>query len=103
VDASTAYSDDVEKDAVISQDPKDGELFSGDTVTLIVSKGPELVQIPRLRAMGVEAARDQLESLGFKVKEKHAAMYLGLGYVSSVDPGEGESVPKGSTVTLYLV
>jgi beta-lactam-binding protein with PASTA domain len=103
VDASTAYSDEVEKDAVISQDPKDGELFSGDTVTLVVSKGPELVQIPRLRAMGVEAARNELESLGFKVKEKHAAMYLGLGYVSSVDPGEGESVPKGSTVTLYLV
>jgi hypothetical protein len=30
-------------------------------------------------------------------------MYLGLGYVSTVSPGEGESVPKGSTVTIYLV
>ncbi|RJS44804.1 Stk1 family PASTA domain-containing Ser/Thr kinase [Nocardioides cavernaquae] len=97
------FSDEVEKGKVISQDPKDGELFRDDTVNLVVSKGPELVEIPRLRAMGVEAARDRLEALGLKVSEKHADMYLGLGYVSSVSPGEGESVPKGSTVTLYLV
>jgi serine/threonine-protein kinase len=97
------FSDEVEEGLVISQDPKEGELFRDDTVNLVVSKGPELVQIPRIRAMGVEAAREQLEALGLKVREKHADMYLGLGYVSSVSPGEGESVPKGSTVTLYLV
>jgi beta-lactam-binding protein with PASTA domain/serine/threonine protein kinase len=103
VETSSEYSDDVDEGDVISQDPSKGEVFRGDTVTLVVSKGPELVEIPRLRAMGVDAARQRLEDLGFKVKEKHAEMYLGLGYVSSVDPGEGESAPKGSTVTLYLV
>jgi beta-lactam-binding protein with PASTA domain len=102
-DVTEEFSDEVEEGLVISQDPKEGELFRDDTVILVVSKGPELVQIPRIRAMGVEAAREQLEALGLKVKEKHADMYLGLGYVSSVSPGEGESVPKGSTVTLYLV
>ena len=30
-------------------------------------------------------------------------IYLGLGYVSSSDPGEGERVAKGSTITLSVV
>jgi serine/threonine-protein kinase len=97
------FSDTVAAGTVISQTPATGEVFKGNTITLVVSKGPELVVIPRLRAMGVAAAKAQLEALGLKVKERHASMYLGLGYVSSVDPGEGTSVPKGSTVTLYLV
>jgi serine/threonine-protein kinase len=34
---------------------------------------------------------------------KETDHYLGLGYVYSVSPDEGEKVPSGSTVTLYLV
>jgi serine/threonine-protein kinase len=29
--------------------------------------------------------------------------YIGLGYVYSMDPGAGTELPKGSTVTIYLV
>ena len=36
-------SDTVAKGAVISQSPRDGTAFRGDTVTLVVSKGPVLV------------------------------------------------------------
>ncbi len=71
---------------------------------LVVSKGPELVQIPgNLRAMGVGAATQLLEGLGFRVKVDHADLYLGLGYVASSSPSPGDTAPKGSVVTLHIV
>jgi len=103
VDVAERYDDAVAEGKVISQDPSTGHLFKGDTVELVVSKGPELVTIPRVRAMGVSAATEKLEDLGLEVETRHTRGYLGLGYVYAVSPGEGEKVPKGSTVILYLV
>jgi serine/threonine-protein kinase len=97
------FSDSVPAGSVISQDPTTGDLFKGDTITFVVSKGPELVAIPRVVAMGVQAAHQALEGAGFVVQEKHSSVYLGLGYVTSVSPGEGQKAPRGSTVTIYLV
>lgn len=97
------HSDDVKEGKVITQSPDDGTLFRGDVVSLTVSKGPVLVEVPNLRAVGVEAATEELERLGFKVKTEKGRNYLGLGYVSSADPDFGSMVPKGSTITLFLV
>ncbi|NYD58490.1 serine/threonine-protein kinase [Nocardioides marinisabuli] len=97
------FSDDVAAGDVVAQEPTGGTLFKGDTVTLTVSKGPELVEVPGVRAQGVDAARAQLESLGFVVQVENISDYLGLGYVFRTDPGAGELVPKGSTITLFLV
>ena len=101
--AGEEFSDTVPEGFVISQDPSTGTLFRGDTVSFVVSRGPELVEVPRVEAMGVEAATDLLEDLGFEVETKRAEIHLGIGYVSSSDPGEGERVPKGSTITLFVV
>ncbi len=103
VEITEEFDDKVAEGLVISQTPKSGNLFKGDTVQLEVSKGPELVEIPRVLAMGVAAATEKLEELGFKVRTEETRGYLGLGYVFSVSPNEGDEVPKGSTVTLYLV
>nr|WP_281363347.1 PASTA domain-containing protein [Nocardioides perillae] len=62
-----------------------------------------MVEVPEVRASGVEAATERLEALGFEVRTEQAAGYLGLGYVFSTDPGGGASVPRGSTITLFLV
>jgi beta-lactam-binding protein with PASTA domain/serine/threonine protein kinase len=97
------YSDTVAEGDVISQDPTSGTLFRGDTVSFVVSLGPELVEVPRVRAMGVEAATELLEGLGFRVETEQSDTYLGLGFVSSSDPDQGEEVPRGSTITLFLV
>ncbi|MDN4176053.1 PASTA domain-containing protein, partial [Nocardioides sp. SOB77] len=72
------HSDDVAEGDVISQDPVDGTLFRGDTVGLVVSRGPELVEVPNVRASGVDAAREELEALGFDVDTRKAPGYLGL-------------------------
>ena len=88
---------------MIAQNPSDGTLFKGDTVELTVSKGPELVEVPRVVAMGQAAAAKRLEEAGFTVKYRNSATYLGLHYVLRSDPSAGSMVPKGSTITLYLV
>ena len=99
------FSDSVPRGHVIAQDPVAGRVVHrGDTVSLTVSKGPELVQIPgNLRAMGVDAATALLEGLGFQVKVERSDIYLGLGYVADSDPSPGSMARKGSTVVLKIV
>jgi len=104
VERRTEYSDDVAEGDVISQSPTSGTLFRGDGVSLVVSRGPELVEVPGgLVASGVDAATERLEALGFEVSVEHADEYIGLGYVFSSDPDSGSMVPKGSRITLFLV
>jgi beta-lactam-binding protein with PASTA domain/tRNA A-37 threonylcarbamoyl transferase component Bud32 len=99
-----AYSDDIPEGAVISQIPSGGTLFRGEKVTFVVSLGPELVQVPDgLVASGVDAARQKLEDAGFEVDLRRAPNYLGIGYVYRVDPPSGTLIPKGSTVTLFII
>ncbi|QNN53119.1 Stk1 family PASTA domain-containing Ser/Thr kinase [Nocardioides mesophilus] len=103
VSTNDAFSETVADGDVITQSPSSGTLYRGDAVTLTISKGPELVEVPDLRAVGIQAATERLEALGFTVKTAESAAYLGLGFVSSADPDFGTMAPKGSTITLYLV
>ena len=95
-------SDTVPKGRVISQSPRDGTLFRGDTVTLVVSKGPVLVDVPNVVGQQVQQARQALEAAGFTVAVREA---LGgfFGTVRMQDPAAGSKAPKGSTVTLTIV
>jgi serine/threonine-protein kinase len=103
VDTSQQYDDNVPAGVVISQDPKRGTLFKGDEVELLVSLGPELVAVPNVVAFGVDDAVATLEAAGFEVEQQNAPGYLGIGYVFSMDPEAGTELPKGSTVTIFLV
>ncbi|WP_245861832.1 Stk1 family PASTA domain-containing Ser/Thr kinase [Phycicoccus duodecadis] len=102
VDAGTQEnSDTVPKGSVISQSPRDGILYQGDTVTLVVSKGPVMVDVPNVVGKQTGEARTILEGLGFAVKVEKA---LGgfFGTVRFQDPADGQA-PKGSTVTITIV
>ncbi|WP_395694726.1 Stk1 family PASTA domain-containing Ser/Thr kinase [Nocardioides sp.] len=101
---SEEYSDTVDDGDVISMDPPGGTtLHRGDDVNLVVSQGPELVEVPGVRAQGVEAATSTLEALGFKVVTEKAPGYLGLGFVYAQSPGGGDKAPKGSTIVLEII
>lgn len=96
-------SDTVPAGVVIRQEPTTGTLHRGDTVTLVVSKGPVMVQIPTgLRGMGADTVAQRLQDLGFKTQYSRL-VNGGFGMVLRVDPGEGTSAPRGSTITIYLV
>jgi beta-lactam-binding protein with PASTA domain/tRNA A-37 threonylcarbamoyl transferase component Bud32 len=103
VDATTQEnSDSVAKGNVISQDPSGGTLYRGDQVTLVVSKGPVMVEVPDVVGTTLDEARKALEGAGFKVTVEKA---LG-GFFRTVrfqDPEGGTKAPKGSTVTLTIV
>ena len=98
------YSDTVAEGDVISQDPTAGPLYKGDTVQLVVSRGPELVEVPEVVAMGVEAATEKLEVLGFRGRGgEQRQLHRASASCSAPTPSAGSMAPKGSTITLYLI
>jgi serine/threonine-protein kinase len=102
VTISEAYSGDVTKGAVISQTPASGSVHRGDTVNLVISKGPEMVTVPDVFKLDEDAATAKLEKAGFTVKVKYdkGEPVLGLVYEQSVTAGD--EAAKGSTVTITV-
>ena len=77
------------------RNPKDGTLFKGDTVELLVSLGPELVEVPNVVAYGVDDATATLQDAGFEVEVLNSAGYLGLGFVYSMEPERRHRAAQG--------
>ncbi len=96
-------SDTVREGKVISQTPSSGTLFKGETVELVASKGPVMVEVPEVQGVGVAEATRRLQEAGFQVRTEQSDVYVGLEFVVKSDPPQGSKAPKGSTVTLYLV
>lgn len=99
------FSDTVPTGTVIAQDPAGGEgtmAFHGQTVTLTVSKGPELVKVPNVFGKREDEARKILEEAGFRVEVDR---YLGgvFGTVRAQEPAGDSQAPKGSTVRITVV
>ena len=96
------FSDSVPKGSVISQNPPGGTLYRGDKVTLVVSKGPEMVDVPDVVRMQQQQAEQVLTAAGFKV-EVRQVMGGFFGTVREQAPGGGSKAPKGSTVVIFVV
>ncbi|MGA4842503.1 Stk1 family PASTA domain-containing Ser/Thr kinase [Streptomyces sp. G45] len=97
------HSSDEDKGDVVKQSAKEGDrLAEGDAVTLTLSKGPEMVEVPNVEGMKVGEARDALEAEGFDVEEDRGLLGLFGDTVKnqSVDPGD--TAPKGSTITIQI-
>mgnify|MGYP000231612463 CR=1 FL=1 len=98
------YSTTVDAGLVISVTSAGGAIHPGGSVSLVVSKGPELVIIPAVSGLTITAAKDLLAGLGLTVTvvsdipKKHWSESWAVA--GSTDPSEGTEVPKGSTVTL---
>ena len=97
------YDDHVADGVVISQSPADGSGHRGDTIKLVVSKGPHLVEVPDVTRYGVSDAEQALQDAGFKVEVEHNSPYFGLGFVVGQSPDGGSMAPYGSTIALKVV
>ncbi|MFH8835967.1 Stk1 family PASTA domain-containing Ser/Thr kinase [Streptomyces sp. NPDC017868] len=73
----------------------------GDVITLTVSKGPKLVEVPDVTGKSTEDARTALEDAGFEVEIKKSFPYLGDTVASQSVEGGG-TAPEGSTVTITI-
>jgi beta-lactam-binding protein with PASTA domain/serine/threonine protein kinase len=94
VSIDSKFSDDVDKGLVISQDPDNGIRHKGDTITLTVSKGQDLVEIPNVVGHHKKKATEMLEALGFKVVASPGGNYV----VARQSPQPGQKVKRGSLV-----
>jgi beta-lactam-binding protein with PASTA domain len=103
VDATQqTFSDTVPKGSVVSQSPATGTLFRGGLVTLVVSKGPELVQVPDVIGQQEQQAKSILEGLGFTVQVQRAlGGFFGTVRLQSVPAGT--KAPQGSAIILTVV
>ena len=88
---------------MVSSDPIAGnEVSYGGTVTILVSQGPPLVEVPYLIDMQREEAIAALEGLGL-VADVQEGDVTPLNRVYNQTPDSGTMVPEGSTVTISII
>ncbi|MGW8553188.1 Stk1 family PASTA domain-containing Ser/Thr kinase [Streptomyces tubercidicus] len=91
-----------DKGTVARQSPVEGrQLGKGDTVTLALSKGPEMVPVPDVTGKSEEDAKKQLTDLGFQV-EVDKPLLFPEDKVDSQSVEAGKKAPKGGTITIKL-
>jgi serine/threonine-protein kinase len=95
------FSDTVEVGVVAEQSPSSGTADRGSTVTIKVSKGPDVVTVPDVRNMDRDRGRRVLEGAGLVVEER-VVVSGGPGRVLQTDPKPGKTVKRGSTVVMYV-
>jgi serine/threonine-protein kinase len=94
------FSDSVPAGVVIRHDPVPGTAATRDsTVTVVVSKGPDLVTVDDFRGQTVEDAVAALEAEGLQVD---VVGYRPGRRVREQDPEGGTKLHRNQTVTLYL-
>ncbi|WP_181766685.1 Stk1 family PASTA domain-containing Ser/Thr kinase, partial [Streptomyces albidus (ex Kaewkla and Franco 2022)] len=98
--ASKRVFSEEDEGKVALQSPAEGTTAAkGDTVTLTISKGEDLVEVPDVEDLGKDKARRKLREAGFEVVVRR--LFIG-DKVFNQSPDAGEDAPRGSRVTLWL-
>ncbi|MFJ4627623.1 Stk1 family PASTA domain-containing Ser/Thr kinase [Streptomyces sp. NPDC088847] len=101
--AATQVTSEYDAGQVARQTPAgDSQAAEGDTVTLTLSKGPEMVEVPSVVGASVDAATKLLDQSGFEVKEDRGLLGLFGDTVKKQSVDAGEQAPKGSTITITI-
>ncbi len=100
------YSETVALGTVVSYAPLGRKMFYGDTVAVVISKGPEPQLIPADLSGGVltsTQADSVLEDLHLTaIDEQEYSTSVPAGYVISTRPASGQVVPGHSTVRVFV-
>jgi eukaryotic-like serine/threonine-protein kinase len=83
---------------ITDQSPPAGSAFNrGQVITITISPGPPMVEIPNVDGMSVDQATHTLEKVGFSVNVNQ------VGPVDNVfNYSPSNQAPKGSTITLWV-
>lgn len=99
------YSDTVEKGKIIRQTPEAGEVIEkGSTIDLVVSRGPQMVEMPNVIGVPQNDAIERIQKAGlipscFMVVNDGS---LVAGCVVSCGEDAGTMVEAGSVITVYI-
>jgi eukaryotic-like serine/threonine-protein kinase len=104
VDRRFQHSDSVDKGIVIAASPREGtEQPVGETVTLTVSSGPELVTVAGVVGQNENDATNTLRDLGFSVSiTRTESSDSPEGTVLAQSPAGGTQAAKATTVALTV-
>jgi serine/threonine-protein kinase len=99
-----AASTTVPEGVVVSSDPSSGaSVDKGSKVNLVVSGGPDTIQVPSVIGLTEQRARDTLQRAGFtSVNSRQTDSLEKAGNVVAVDPGEGEQAAPNTPITLQV-
>ncbi|MCC9704779.1 Stk1 family PASTA domain-containing Ser/Thr kinase [Streptomyces sp. MNU76] len=101
--ASGRVNSEFDKGLVAEQAPGVGkQVGQGDTVTLTLSKGPVMVEVPDVVGDSVDEATQRLKDAGFEVEEDRGLLGLFGDEVRSQSVDGGDTAPKGSTITIEI-
>ncbi len=103
-EVTAAASTSVDQGLVIESDPSGGaNVERGSEVNLVVSAGPDTVEVPNVVGLTEDRARSTLEQAGFtNVSSRPADSLEDEGNVVAVSPGEGQQAARNSTITLQV-
>lgn len=94
------FSDDAAAGTVVSSDPPSGaQVARGSTVTLVVSKGPDVVTVPPILGLSLPEATAAIQGAGLTIGD--VAGPSG-GKVVAANPKDGDVVRRGRAVNLLL-
>jgi serine/threonine-protein kinase len=92
------FSDSVPSGVVIRVSADGETVVPGDTVTLVVSKGPDLVAVPSLEGL----TQSEAEAAADGVVDLEVNTSRGRNFVWRQDPAAGTEVKRGTLVTIFL-
>jgi len=102
-DETEQASADVEEGSVIETDPPVGEqVDEGSTINLVVSTGPETVEVPNVTGYTYDRAKETLENLGLNTTKDMRDSSEPRDQVINTDPPSGTEVEAGSSVALIV-
>lgn len=98
------YSDDIPNGIMVSQTPEAGaKAKKGDTITVMLSRGPEPIVMIDVQNLPEAEAKAQLQALGLDVTTNSDYNdEIAEGHVISQSIVEGKTVEKGTMVTLTI-
>lgn len=100
------YHLEVPEGQIISQDPVYQENFAikeGSIVTVNISKGQEIVEVPKVVGYTKDEATKMLKDAGLEVEvEEENSDSVESGYIIKQSSTEGEKIPAGTTVTINV-
>jgi serine/threonine-protein kinase len=103
VNSRERFSKKVEPGKSIGTDPPQGEdVECNSEVTLLISKGVDLVTLPDVVGLQEDAAEAELESEGFIVDIDERDSDEPAGQVISQSPGGGSELKRGTTIKLTV-
>ena len=96
--------DESQVNTVLGTTPSSGtQVDQGSAVDLILGVGPDTIEIPAVVGLDVDRAETTLGNAGFEsVQTEEVDSLAPADQVTGVEPGEGESVDPGTTVTLQV-